>query len=133
MAVIELLLFFYICGITGSLAASFLLGVPGDLRQLDAVLVRAVLWPLGIYHSYTNEIERQVARLHTQNLRHLVAELESRALIIERMAEDAVIQGERYQELLDKYHELKLGQKPKTYNGESVRSQEGESRNEPLQ
>lgn len=132
MVALDVLLLFYICGVTGSLIGAGFFAFPTTWKELENVLTIALVWPIYIYHQYNNELERRVAQLHKQHCAALIGELESRGRLLQVLAENAAIQNEQYQELLQKYNKLRGVETPPTYNGESILTKEGKPNNEPL-
>lgn len=123
----EFLLFIYCGGCTGSLIGAALFTLPSTSADFLAVISRALLWPLSIYHVYNDEINKRALVINTDQLRVI----HKQHLLIKTMSENAVRQNQSYFELKEAYDELvrKQNEKPETQqlNGKQMSLTKGNS------
>lgn len=131
MFLLEMLFLIYMSGVTGSMIGAAMFAFPKNWNQLDYVVSCSLLWPVYMYHRYNNELERRALMLHELRCKALLAELESRGRLLQAMAKSSTMQHEQYNDILQKYNELKKDQK--TYNGESVLDKGSTPKHEPVQ
>lgn len=104
MFFIEYLIFIYICGTIGSLIGAAIVHHRKNLSELDldAIFAATFLWPLSLYHTYNNELNRRAIMLNMELRQHVITQNQ----IIKKMSERAVLQTQSYDELKHAYDAL---------------------------
>ena len=130
MSAINTLIYLYLCGVTGFMVGAVIFKFPRNLNDFEEILDCSIIWPLFTFHSYTRRVEQQAQKLHQQNVRSLIAEIQHRERLLQIMTKTASQQNKEYQELLEKYNKIK---KPElvTQQKESA-NPKGKRDNEPL-
>ena len=115
MIALDILMLVYLSGITGSMISAAIFAFPKTLDDLDNRLTISLLWPLLIYHRYTNEINRRAHLLTKKSCRNLISVVEHQERLLALQSEKITIQNEKYRKLKDKYdlleQQLKINQK----------------------
>ena len=106
MVALDIFMLVYLSGITGSLISAAIFAFPKTFDDIDTIMTKSLLWPLLVYHRYTNEINRQAHLLNKKSCRNLINTLEHQERVLALQAETITIQNKQYQELQAKYDRL---------------------------